>query len=33
MYSEGWLEEKKKFIEKIKTLPPTDEFITTYGEL
>jgi thymidylate synthase len=30
MYSEVWLEEKKKFIEKIKSLPASDEFVVKY---
>jgi hypothetical protein len=33
MYSEIWLEEKKKFIEKIKKLPENDEFVAEYGDL
>ena len=32
-YSHEWLEEKKKFIEKIKTLPADDDFVVTWGDL
>ncbi|ATU05106.1 thymidylate synthase [Candidatus Gracilibacteria bacterium HOT-871] len=32
-YSLKWLEEKKNFIEKIKSLPKDDEFVKKYGEL
>ncbi len=32
-YSEVWLEEKKKFIEKIKNLGENDEFVKKYGDL
>jgi len=32
-YSPEWLEEKKKFIEKIKTLPSNDDFVVTWGDL
>lgn len=32
-YSEKWLEEKKKFIEKIKNLPENDDFVKKYWNL
>ena len=32
-YSETWLAEKDKFIEKIKNLPADDEFVITWGDL
>lgn len=32
-YSEKWHEEKKNFIEKIKSLPENDQFVIEYGEL
>lgn len=32
-YSHEWLEEKKKFIEKIKNLPADDDFVVTWGDL
>jgi len=32
-YSEQWLEEKKAFIEKIKSLPEDNEFVVTWGDL
>lgn len=32
-YSEIWLEEKKNFIEKIKSLPENDDFVKKYWDL
>ena len=32
-YSEQWMEEKQKFIEKIKQLSPDDEFVTKWWDL
>lgn len=32
-YSESWMEEKKNFIEKIKSLPENDPFVIEYGDL
>jgi len=32
-YSEVWMKEKLSFIEKIKSLPETDQFVIEYGEL
>jgi thymidylate synthase len=29
-YSDEWIEEKKKFIEKIRTLPAEDDFVVKY---
>lgn len=33
MYSDEWFEEKKAFIEKIKTLDENDEFVVKWGNL
>ena len=32
-YSDDWIEEKKKFIEKIRVLPAEDEFVVKYWDL
>jgi len=32
-YSDSWLEEKKKFIEKIKSLPKNDDFVIKWWDL
>ncbi|MDD3144621.1 MAG: thymidylate synthase [Candidatus Gracilibacteria bacterium] len=32
-YSEVWFAEKTRFIEKIKSLPETDQFVIKYGDL
>lgn len=32
-YSDEWMEEKTKFIEKIRDLPEDDEFVIQYGDL
>jgi thymidylate synthase len=32
-YSEMWIEEKNKFIEKIKELPADDQFVVKWGDL